>query len=280
MSSFRDGNASAWAWAVSSGSVPDSSWSMQVDGRLAHPAPAPAAIVVSDAEITSQPAAQLCLTVPDSVGVMRKQPLSLQPCTGDLATRQQFSFGNQSGSSLGGNEGGQNLVLKSSGMCVAMKMGTGPALVMFQCNSGANEEFQLGGGGGGGSTLCSHNLHGDQLKCLTVRSTDPLGPHHGPPPAPHGHGGGGASTDDKLLTWVGPLEHGAHVALLVNNVESSTTLHFHVANLTTTAPVGRQYSVRDLWKRENLKGVVGRGDVLTFPSVGGHDCVMLRFEPI
>ena len=107
------------------------------------------------------------------------------------------------------------------------------------------------------------------------------------------------SPQDKLFAWVGELAHGAYVALLVNNQETATTLHFHVANLNATAAVtaarqpavaaaadsGRlsnpspDYSVTDLWKGTALPGIFHSGDVLTFPSVGAHDCVMLRFQP-
>lgn len=272
-------NATAWAWAVQSPrSVPsDSAWSVQPDGRLTHPSP------TASAAGAAGNTAELCLTAPDARGVADKQPLSVQPCTSDLAVRQQFSFGNNS-------SGGRNLVLKSSGSCVAMKAGLGPALIMFACTTGFNEEFQLSppdSSGSGGSTLCSGTMRGDRPMCVTVESARPGGarppppPHHGPsPPLPPG-GGSRVSPTDPLLTWVGELEGGAHVALLVNNLENATTLHFHVGNITSTAtamPAGQRYSVRDLWKRANI-GMFGAGDVMTFPAVGGHDCVLLRFQP-
>jgi hypothetical protein len=129
-------------------------------------------------------AEQLCLTTPDTAGVKDKQPLSMQPCTEDLAPRQQFSLGNSSS-----GDSGSQLVLKSSGLCVAMKMGNGPALVMFNCNTGANEEFRLGssdrsGGSGGSGSLCSSTLHGNVTKCVTVKSTNPEPAH--PPHHPGG----------------------------------------------------------------------------------------------
>ena len=87
------------------------------------------------------------------------------------------------------------------------------------------------------------------------------------------------------------------MALLVNNQPTATTLRFHVANLTATAALiaagqpavaadgsplsnpPQDYTVTDLWKGATLPGVRHSGDVLTFPSVGAHDCVMLRFQP-
>ena len=291
----RDGatGASAWAWAVPA-STPDTEWSVEADGRLAHPAPTPnpAAATLRSDKFAATAAAKLCLTTPDNAGVKDKQPLALQPCTDDLTPRQQFVFGNATSGDSGGG-GGSNLVLKSSGLCVAMQMGTGPALVMFNCNTGANEDFRLSSSGSG--SLCSSTLHGNLPKCVTVKSTSPSPAH--PPHHPGGGGGGKVSPQDKLLTWVGELAHGAYVALLVNNQETATTLHFHVANPSATAAVtaarqpavaadgGRlsnppqDYTVTDLWKGATLPGVHHSGDVLTFPVVGAHDCVMLRFQP-
>ena len=145
---------------------------------------------------------------------------------------------------------------------------------MFSCNTGANEYFRLGGGGGGGGgSLCSSTLHGNLQKCLTVKSTSPQ-PAHPPHHHPGGGGGGGGkvSPQDKLLTWVGELAHGAYVALLVNNQPTATTLRFHVANLTATAAViaagqpavaedgsrlsnpPQDYTVTDLWKGDAIPG--------------------------
>ena len=41
---------------------------------------------------------------------------------------------------------------------------------------------------------------------------------------------------------------------------------------------GPLFKVRDLWKRKDL-GVFSTSHMLSFPSVGAHDCVMLRFDP-
>ena len=77
------------------------------------------------------------------------------------------------------------------------------------------------------------------------------------------------------LTWVGSLAGAdAWVALVVNNEPGPRTLSFDVGLLPRPQSAAK-LAVRDVWDRQDL-GTHGEGDTIA-KSVGGHDCLLLRF---
>ena len=75
------------------------------------------------------------------------------------------------------------------------------------------------------------------------------------------------------------------MALLVNNQVEAVTLRFNSSDLDLAdgsgSGSGSCYAVRELWSNKTLPQHVcaGSSTVLSFPSVGAHDCIMLRFSP-
>lgn len=200
----------------------------------------------------------LCLTAQAHGG----QPLMLQPCatpgtpTANIQAWTRTSDG--------------NLRLKDRPQeCLAMWGGSGPGLVIYSCNTGDNEVFTFNVG-----TLCSKTKAAPhRTLCLTSNSTKPTkggGGHH--PPSP---------PLSPVLTWVGELAGGAHVALLVNNLQTTASLSFDTNDLGLSRDAGC-FTVREVWTNRTLSQTVctgGNGTSLRFPAVGAHDCVMLRFNP-
>jgi len=91
----------------------------------------------------------------------------------------------------------------------------------------------------------------------------------------------GAVPTVPALTWVGALAGAdAWTALVVNNAPTAATLRFDVGLLprpAAMAAANAKLAARDVWARKDLPGTYGKGDVVT-KSVGGHDCLLLRFE--
>jgi hypothetical protein len=263
--------ATEWVWAVSpTKQPPDTGWVMGADGTVKHGG-----------------ADGLCLTAQATLA-----PLSLEPCASPAGVMQRWVL-----------EPGGNLRLQGgSKKCLALWGGGGPGVVVYECNSGANEDFVLSQG-----TLCSKTKQpqpqpqlqrgqgqgvgaaraeaAGAARCLTTNSTKPGkggggggggGGHHHPPHPPQEAG--------PVLTWVGELAGGAHVALLVNNQIEAVTLRFNSSDLDlddSGSGSGSCYAVRELWANKTLPQRVcaGSSTVLSFPSVGAHDCIMLRFSP-
>jgi len=128
----------AWPWAVP---WPGRGWSMDPNGTVQ--------------------VSRLCLTAGSA--------LSLRRCRSADATLQQFDL------AVNGN-----LRLRSGGLlpCVALDSGSGPGLVMYGCNTGANEVFVYNQSVG---TLCSANLVTQSRLCLVPLGHEPPRP---PPPSP------------------------------------------------------------------------------------------------
>lgn len=243
--------AAEWAWAVpATERSPDHGWALETNGIIKH---APDG---------------LCLTAQAHGNHL--QPLMLQGCAApgtSAAILQAWEL------DINGN-----LRLKGgSKKCLALWGGNGPGVVIFDCNTGDNEVFSLSKGKKG-STLCAKRLSAPhETLCLTTNSTKPTkgggggGGSHPPPPSP-----------SSVLTWVGELAGGAHVALLVNNMQGTTSLSFDTSNLRLSDTVSMGcFVVRELWTNRTLPQTVcaGTATELKFPDVGAHDCVMLRFSP-
>lgn len=79
---------------------------------------------------------------------------------------------------------------------------------------------------------------------------------------------------DPVLSWVGPLANQVQAVLSVNNRETPQTLQVHMSAVVGSAGTSL-FTVRDIWKHKDLPGTYTSNDTLSFPSVGGHDCVML-----
>ena len=117
--------------------------------------------------------------------------------------------------------------------------GAGPGVVMYSCNDGANEVFTLSQG-----ALCSHPETGKSTHlCLVTKNTKPGkgggggGGHHPKPPV---------HPASAVLEWVGPLAGGSHVALLVNNQATATTLRFNASVLGATGEQDLQIGITKL----------------------------------
>ena len=100
----------------------------------------------------------------------------------------------------------------------------------------------------------------------------------GGPPAPR------PPASSSNLTWVGPLAGRSFAALLVNTADTPQRLTFALSELlgrsgVSPASAGQQFKVRNLWRHSDL-GSHGVTESLEFTSVGAHDCVMLRFDPV
>ena len=242
--------AAEWAWAMAATEhTPDDGWTLETNGALKH---APDG---------------LCLTAQTPGGNL--QPLMLQGCATPgtpTANLQAWTLASDG-----------NLRLKDRPQeCLALWGGAGPGLVIYSCNAGDNEVFTLTAG-----TVCSKTKAAPhRTLCLTSNSTKPTKggggggghhPHHNPPsPSP-----------SPVLTWVGELAGGAHVALLVNNLQTTASLSFDTNNLGLSGDAGC-FTVREVWTKRTLSQTVctgGNGTSLRFPAVGAHDCVMLRFNP-
>ena len=81
-----------------------------------------------------------------------------------------------------------------------------------------------------------------------------------------------------------PPSGGSFAALLVNIAETPQRLTFALSELLgrsggSSASAGQQFKVRDMWRHSDL-GSHGVTESLEFASVGAHDCVMLRFDPV
>jgi len=85
------------------------------------------------------------------------------------------------------------------------------------------------------------------------------------------------TAQDRVLTWAGPLAGSRYTALVVNNDAAPQQLKLFASSVLTAVDAGK-YIARDLWRHKDLPGTYGHGDTLTFPAVGGHDCIMLTFR--
>jgi hypothetical protein len=131
--------AEMWPWAVPGSPLPGG-WSMPRDGTVRH--------------------GGLCLTAGGAV-------LTLSACSqhaggaAAAASTQRFNLT---------APGNLRLLSGGSAPCVAVESGSGPGLVMYSCNTGANEIFSFQNVGG---TLCSANLVTREPLCLRARGKPP-----------------------------------------------------------------------------------------------------------
>jgi hypothetical protein len=133
-------NAEQWPWAVA-GDGAGSGWKMPIwDGTVR--------------------CNGLCLTTGGSANHI----LGLSRCTAASAADQRFFLAPNG-----------NLQLWSGGQspCVALDSGSGPALVMYGCNTGPNEVFAFNRTAG---TLCSANLVTRERLCLIAQGQVPPSP--------------------------------------------------------------------------------------------------------
>lgn len=86
---------------------------------------------------------------------------------------------------------------------------------------------------------------------------------------------GPSSANATTLTWVGSLSGGGFVALVVNNDISPHNLQLDVSSVIPSGS-SRTYMALEVWSGKSQS--VTPTSTLSFPNIGGHDCVLIRFS--
>jgi len=144
-----------------------------------------------------------------------------------------------------------NLLKADNGNCVDINNFQGPAVELWSCNGGCNQQWNFNSDG----TLSDSCSGGNPLKCVSAKNNSPF-------------------SGSTLQLWGKPQLKGAWGTLLLNNDPvTAYTVDIDLSLYNFTGKV----TVRDIWNRKDLGTFQ---TTFTTDSVASHDSRLYLITPV